>query len=81
MSSAAAKGAARTFGPAPPALLDLGFTQRLVALRKDRALTQAVLAERVGVHVSQIRRYGAGTSTPTLDVLRQLAIALSVSSF
>jgi hypothetical protein len=37
-------------------------------------------AERVGVHVSQIRRYEAGTSTPALDALRKLAIALSVSA-
>ena len=33
-----------------------------------------------GVHVSQIRRCEAGESTPTLDVLRKLAIALSVSA-
>jgi transcriptional regulator with XRE-family HTH domain len=41
---------------------------------------QEALAELVGIHVSQIRRYEAGDSTPTLDVLRKLAIALSVSA-
>lgn len=49
-------------------------------MRKERSLTQDTLAERVGVHVSQIRRYEGGSSTPTLDVLRKLAIALSVSA-
>ncbi len=65
---------------APPGLLDMDFPQRLAALRKERSLTQTTLADTVGVHVSQIRRYEAGESTPTLDVLRQLAIALSVSA-
>jgi transcriptional regulator with XRE-family HTH domain len=32
------------------------------------------------VHVSQIRRYEAGTSTPTLDVLRNIALALHTSA-
>jgi transcriptional regulator with XRE-family HTH domain len=41
---------------------------------------QQVLAERSGAHVSQIRRYEAGTSQPTLDVLRNLALALNTSA-
>lgn len=61
-------------------LLDMAFQQRLAALRKQKGLTQQALAEDVGVHVSQIRRYEAGESAPTLDVLRKLAIALSVSA-
>jgi transcriptional regulator with XRE-family HTH domain len=43
-------------------------------------MTQGTLAQHVGVHVSQLRRYEAGSSSPTLDVLRKLATALSVSS-
>jgi transcriptional regulator with XRE-family HTH domain len=80
MSSQAAAVAARNFGSPPPSLLEMDFPQRLAALRKERSLTQDQLAERVGVHVSQIRRYEAATSTPTLDALRKLAIALSVSA-
>ena len=80
MSSQAAAATAREFGSPPPSLLEMDFPQRLAALRKERSLTQDALAERVGVHVSQIRRYEAGTSTPALDALRKLAIALSVSA-
>lgn len=58
----------------------MDFATRLAAIRKDKGLTQQALADRVGVHVTQIRRYEAGNSAPTLDVLRQLAIALSVSA-
>jgi transcriptional regulator with XRE-family HTH domain len=61
-------------------LMDMDFPERLATLRKERNLTQNQLAERVGVTVLQIRRYEAGSSQPTLDVIRRLAIALSVSA-
>jgi transcriptional regulator with XRE-family HTH domain len=38
------------------------------------------LAEKIGVHVAQVRRYEAGTSQPTLDVIRNMALALGVSA-
>ena len=56
------------------------FPQRLAELRKLRSLTQAQLAERIGTHVVQLRRYEAGSSQPTLDVIRRLATALQVSA-
>jgi transcriptional regulator with XRE-family HTH domain len=52
-----------------------GFPARIAELRKDKGLTQQQLAERVGVHVQQLKRYEAGISQPTLDVIRNLAIA------
>ncbi|MFN8038875.1 MAG: helix-turn-helix transcriptional regulator [Acidimicrobiales bacterium] len=67
--------------PIPPtSWAAMSFAERLAATRRHRELTQDALAERVGVHVSQIRRYEAGTSAPTLDVLRNLALALNVST-
>jgi len=35
----------------------LNFPQHLASLRKERGLTQQALAEMVGMHISQIRRY------------------------
>ncbi len=61
-------------------IIEMDFPQRLVALRKEKGLTQQALADKVGVHVMQIRRYEGGNSQPTLDVIRRLAIALSVSA-
>ncbi len=58
----------------------MNFAQRLVALRKERGLTQQALADRVGIHVSNIRRYEAASSQPTLDVLRNVALALNTSA-
>jgi transcriptional regulator with XRE-family HTH domain len=58
----------------------MDFATRLADARKERGLTQQALADRVGIHVTQIRRYEAGTSSPTLDVLAKIAIAMNVTT-
>lgn len=58
----------------------MDFSQRLIAMRKQKNITQQALANAIGIHVTQLRRYEAGTSQPTLEVLRKLAIALSTSA-
>jgi transcriptional regulator with XRE-family HTH domain len=57
-------------------LAAMPFPDRLSLLRKERGLTQQGLAESASIHVTQLRRYEAGTAQPTLDVLRRLALAL-----
>lgn len=61
-------------------LLLMGFGQRLSMIRKEYGLTQQVLADAAGIHVTQLRRYEAGTSQPTVEVLRKLALALHTSA-
>ena len=56
------------------------FPKRLAKLRKERGLSQKQLAEAIGVHYTQVRRYEAGTSQPTLEVLRSLALTLRISA-
>lgn len=58
----------------------VNFREHLAALRKQKGMTQQQLADRVGVHVVQLRRYEAGTSQPTLDVIRSMAVALGISA-
>jgi transcriptional regulator with XRE-family HTH domain len=58
----------------------MDFPERLATFRKKKGLTQQALADLVSMHVIQIRRYEAGSSQPTLDVIRKLAVALSVSA-
>jgi transcriptional regulator with XRE-family HTH domain len=62
------------------AFFAMKFPERLAALRKERGLTQQALADQVELAVLQIRRYEGGTSQPTLNVIRSLAIALGVSA-
>lgn len=64
----------------PPDLIVMKFPERMAALRKERKFTQQALADKVSVHLTQIQRYESGAVQPTLDVLRRLAIALSVSA-
>jgi transcriptional regulator with XRE-family HTH domain len=55
------------------------FRTHLIQLRKAQGLTQQALADAVAMHVNQVKRYEAGTSQPTLDVLVRLAKVLHVS--
>jgi transcriptional regulator with XRE-family HTH domain len=57
-----------------------GFADRLKQLRKQRDLSQAQLAEAVGVHQNHIGRYERGESKPSADAVRRLADALGVST-
>ena len=61
-------------------VLDMGFPERLVGFRKGKGLTQQALADRVGIHVIQIHRYESGASQPSLEVIKRLALALSVTT-
>lgn len=64
----------------PWRVITMDFGKRLAALRKDRKLTQAALAERVGCHVTMIRRYESDEVQPTLEIIRKMSRALSVSA-
>lgn len=56
----------------------MSFPERITKLRTQRKISFPELAERTGIHVTQLRRYEKGESQPTLDTLRKLAIALNV---
>jgi transcriptional regulator with XRE-family HTH domain len=58
----------------------MSFSHRLIELRKQRTFTQQGLADEIGIHVSQLKRYEAGTSQPTLEVLKKLALTLRIST-
>lgn len=56
------------------------FGDELARIRRERGLTQVGLAQRIGVHPSQLHRYEVGEAQPTLDVIRRMCVALSVGS-
>ncbi len=56
------------------------FPQKLSRLRKERGLTQVELAEKVGIGIAQMRRYERGNSSPTLEVIKNIAMSLAVST-
>lgn len=60
-------------------VLAMHFPKQLVRLRKEQGYTQQTLADAVGLHVNQIKKYELGTAQPTLGALVKLAKALHVS--
>ena len=57
----------------------MSFGYNLVKVRKEKGLTQDDLVKISGVAISQIRRYEANKSSPTLDAIVRLVKALGVS--
>jgi transcriptional regulator with XRE-family HTH domain len=55
------------------------FGLRLAAARRAASLTQAELANKADVHISHVQRIEAGTSQPTVEILKRLAQALQIS--
>ena len=61
-------------------LIRMSFPHRLAALRKERGLTQQGLADAIGLHVTQVKRYEAGQSQPSAEALRKMALALNITT-
>ncbi len=57
----------------------MSFGKNLAKFRKQRGLTQEQLVKLSGVGISQIRRYEADKSTPSLDATIRLVRAIGVS--
>jgi len=60
-------------------VFSMSFGRNLSRFRKEKGLTQEDLVRKSGVAISQIRRYEADKSSPTLEVIARLAKALGVS--
>jgi transcriptional regulator with XRE-family HTH domain len=58
----------------------MSLSARLIALRKERGLTQQGLADATGIHVQQIKRYEAGSSEPSAEALRKIARTFAIST-
>lgn len=53
---------------------------RLSELRKKKGLTQQALANAIGLHVTQVKRYESGASQPSLEALKKIAQTLRVTT-
>lgn len=52
---------------------------KLSGIRKEKGLSQQALADAIGLHVNQIKRYETGSSQPSLETLKKISKALRVS--
>ena len=60
-------------------IIAMNFPKRLVTTRKAQGFTQQSLADAVGMHVNQIKKYEAGTAQPTLTAMIKLAQTFHIS--
>ncbi|MGY2287923.1 helix-turn-helix domain-containing protein [Pseudomonas gingeri] len=58
----------------------MSFTERFLRLRKQHSLTQQQMADTVGIHITQVKRYESGEAQPLLEVLKKVAVAFNVST-
>ena len=56
------------------------FAEKLAKLRKEKGFTQQELAQNAGVGIAQMRRYEKGNSSPTLEVIKNIARTLAVTT-
>ena len=59
-------------GPAPP------FGQKVAALRKERGLSQAELAQRLGVSLEMVDYYERRARNPSTETIQRVAAGLGV---
>ncbi len=57
----------------------MSVAARLIAIRKEHSLTQQGMADKIGMHVNQVRRYESGNAQPSLEALKKIAVAMSVT--
>ncbi len=58
----------------------MSFPMRFLQLRKERNLTQQGMADAISIHVTQIKRYEAGTSQPSLEILKKIALTFNITT-
>jgi transcriptional regulator with XRE-family HTH domain len=58
----------------------MSIADHLRSLRRERNLTLQQMADLIGLHLNRIRRYEIGETQPSLDALKKIALALSIST-
>ena len=58
----------------------MSFPQRFIQLRKNQGLTQQAMADHIGIHVTQVKRYEAGTAQPSLEIIKKIATTFNTTT-
>jgi transcriptional regulator with XRE-family HTH domain len=64
----------------PVSLYAMSFSARIIALRRERGMTQQGFADATGIHAQQIKRYEANTSQPSAEALKKIATCFGVTT-
>ena len=58
----------------------MSIAARIADLRKKKGLSQQALADALNLHVTQVKRYEAGSSLPSIEALRKISRTLRVTT-
>lgn len=58
----------------------MSFPKRFIQLRKEHKLTQQEMADKIGMHITQVKRYEAGQTRPSIEILKKIATAFHVTA-
>ena len=58
----------------------MSLPSRLIALRKERGLSQQAMADAIGIHANSWKKYETDQTQPSLEVLKKIAVTLNVST-
>ena len=58
----------------------MNIADNLRRLRRERNITLQQMADLVGLHLNQIRRYEMGETQPSLEGLKKIALTLNLST-
>lgn len=58
----------------------MSISNRFLELRRLKNITQQQMADLVGIHVTQVKRYEAGEAQPSIEILKKVALAFNVST-
>ena len=53
------------------ALIAMAFSRRFIQLRKDHNLTQQAMADKVGMHITQVRCYETNQAQQSIEILKK----------
>ena len=56
------------------------FPKRFTELRKQKGMTQQQMADSIGIHLTQVKRYEAGQAQPSIDVLKKIALSFHTTT-
>lgn len=62
------------------AFISMSFSERFIQLRKQQDLTQQEMADAIGIHVTQVKRYEAGSAQPSLEIIKKIATTFNVTT-
>lgn len=58
----------------------MSFGENLKRIRTEKGISQGELAQRLGMHASHVSRYERDQTAPSIEVLKKIAEALTVSA-